>query len=147
MTHVLHRESSVLVSDEELAAVRNEVNSIPGAVRSFSARTSDGATVELPAEVTTIIRSALNALAEHGTVTLGTIPRELTSNTAADLLGVSRPTLLKIARNDEVPSFKVGTHTRFKREDILALKLQREQERGRLLEEMLEIEDRLGLDD
>lgn len=143
MTQVRSRRSDVLVSDEELASVRSEVHAIHGAVQAFNAITESGETVQLPAEVTQIIRAALNALATHGTVTVGTMPEELTSNTAAEVLGVSRPTLLKMARNDEIASFKVGSHTRFRREDVLAMKERREAERGRLLDEILDIENQL----
>jgi excisionase family DNA binding protein len=90
-----------------------------------------------------IIDLAFHALAANGSVSVATLPEELTSNTAADVLGVSRPTLLKMAKDEQIPSFKVGTHRRFKRDDVLAFKSQREQSRRTAMQELLDIEDQL----
>lgn len=48
------------------------------------------------------------------------VPEELTSVEAAKMIGVSRPTLIKMARTGEIPSRMVGTHTRFLTEDVRA---------------------------
>ncbi|WP_218121324.1 helix-turn-helix domain-containing protein [Actinomyces ruminicola] len=80
--------------------------------------------------------AALASIAEHGEVTIGRVPDELTSTVAADMLGVSRPTLLKWSRDGVIDSFKVGTHTRFCREDVVRLRYERERERRRAFEEL-----------
>ncbi|MGO4956700.1 helix-turn-helix domain-containing protein [Luteococcus sp. Sow4_B9] len=92
-------------------------------------RTADGTDVELPDEVQAVLHQTLAALAERGRVSIGTTPEQLTSTVAADLLGVSRPTLMKLAREGAIPSFKVGSHTRFHRDDVIALRDSRERER------------------
>ena len=100
-------------------------------------------TRELPPELSKIIGQAIRTLAVNGSVTVGTMPDELTSNTAADFLGVSRPTLLKLAKSGKVESFKVGTHTRFKRDDIVAFKAKREEARREAMKELLDMRDQL----
>ena len=76
-----------------------------------------------------MLLATLTSVAENGEATIGRLPDELTSTVAADILSVSRPTLMKWVRQGRIDSFKVGTHTRFKREDVLRLQAERMEER------------------
>lgn len=88
-------------------------------------RTPAGDDLVLPATVQQTLFKALAAIAERGSVTIGVVPEELTSTVAADLLGVSRPTLMKWVGEGAIESFKVGSHHRFRRADVLALRAER----------------------
>ena len=63
-------------------------------------------------------------------VRIGPRPEELTSTFAAELLGVSHPTLMKWARAGEIGSFAVGSHTRFRREKVRRVRALRSQQRA-----------------
>lgn len=144
MTRSTFVGADVLLTDDDVATVQREFENIPAQqVERFAAIMSDGETQVLPPELSTFIARTCQALALHGHVTVGALPEDLTSNTAAELLGISRPTLLKLARNGEIDSFKVGSHTRFKRDDVLKFNEQREKARGKVLEELLELGDQL----
>lgn len=82
--------------------------------------TTDGTSIPLPADVEAMLIGALRAIATRGRVLIEQLPEELTSTRAAELLGVSRPTLMKWARQNRLPSFKVGSHTRFHTTDVQA---------------------------
>lgn len=103
---------------------------------SIALRDADGREVPLPLDTQRMLLATLAALAERGEVTIGRVPEELTSTVAADMLGVSRPTVLKWSREGLIDSFKVGSHTRFRREDVLALREARERERRRAFDEL-----------
>lgn len=75
-------------------------------------------------QVLRVIEQALHSLAATDRITIETLPKNLTSTTAADVLRVSRPTLMKMARAAEIDSFKVGAHTGFTREAVLTFKAQ-----------------------
>lgn len=96
----------------------------------------DGSEQPLATSIQKLLASVLDSLAKNGSVSIGQIPEELTSTTAADLLSVSRPTLMKWVEAGEISSHKVGTHTRFKRQDVLAFKKQREQARREAFAEL-----------
>lgn len=98
-----------------------------------------GNTVELSRGLQEVLIKALQALAVGSEVSIVRIPEELTSTAAAELLGVSRPTLMKWARAGEVESFKVGSHTRFKRTEILRAKARLESDREKALAEFREV--------
>lgn len=87
--------------------------------------TSDSKTTSLSEDVQQILLQTLSSIAAGRGVSIGRIPEELTSTTAADILGVSRPTLMKWAREGKISSFKVRTHTRFKRDEVIKLKVDR----------------------
>ncbi|MCS6711979.1 helix-turn-helix domain-containing protein [Brachybacterium sp. EF45031] len=93
-------------------------------------RSADGQDTPLPEELQQVLLRALASIAESGEVTIGRMPPELTSTVAADLLGVSRPTLMKWAHDGTIDSFKVGSHTRFRRDDVLHLRTVRAQQRA-----------------
>ena len=100
-----------------------------------------GRPVQVSRDVQRLISQVLTSVAQRGEVSISRIPEELTSTVAAELLGVSRPTLMKWAREGKIATHKRGTHTRFKREDVLQLKRQRAEERVKAFEEWRAFEE------
>lgn len=80
----------------------------------------DGKTFEgiLPQELRSVVEQVIRATAEGKTITLRTLPEELSTTEAARQLGMSRPTLMKLVRNGDLASHKVGSHTRLLLEDV-----------------------------
>lgn len=99
----------------------------------------------MPRELAQLLATVVETVAKGGTVTVGTMPEELTTTAAARLLGVSRPTLMKMIHSGEIAAHKVGTHNRLHTKDVLALRDRRLAERRRVFEELRELEDDLGL--
>lgn len=100
----------------------------------------DGDEVDLPKDVQKTVLAALQSIIENGEVAIMRMPAELTSTSAAEILGVSRPTLMKWAKEGKVDSFNVGTHTRFNRGDILALRRALVKEQDDALEKLRSFE-------
>ncbi|WP_216395436.1 helix-turn-helix domain-containing protein [Arcanobacterium phocae] len=97
-----------------------------------------------PQEIAHLLQKILESLKNNGQVTVSTLPEILSSTSAAELLGISRPTLMKRATSHEIPSFKVGTHTRFRREDILAIRKQTLKTQAQALAQLHEFYDNEG---
>lgn len=103
--------------------------------------TADGDEVELPGELQSVLLNALASIADDGEVVIGRMPEELTSTVAADLLGVSRPTVMKWVRDGEIEAFKVGTHTRFHRDEVLRVRTARAAKRRTAFEDLRALDE------
>lgn len=111
----------------------------------FAVELEDGSTISLPPQLAESLLFALKGMTQ-GRVTMRAMPEELTTTTAAGILGVSRPTLMKLIASEELPATKVGTHHRLNVHDVLAMRDKREQERAAAFEELRQMDSDLDLD-
>lgn len=79
-----------------------------------------GDVVELPAVAVELLLRLLKDLAAGNAVMLIPIHAELTTQQAADMLGVSRPFILKQIQEGAIKYRMVGTHRRILFEDLIA---------------------------
>ena len=137
MATALSSSNSIVLTAEETASFG--ALQIPGRA-DIAIHGPDGDEVDLPKDVQKTVLAALQSIIENGEVAIMRMPAELTSTSAAEILGVSRPTLMKWAKEGKVDSFKVGTHTRFNRGDILALRRALVKEQDDALEKLRSFE-------
>lgn len=119
----------------------------PG-VRASAARllAADGQPLELPESVYRVLVETVRELAEGNAVAVLPVRAELTTQDAADLLGVSRPYLIKLIEQGTVPcTLTAGNHRRLRLTDVLAYRRVRDEERRAALDEMSAEAERLGL--
>ena len=75
---------------------------------------------DLPDSVLLLVREILAQVAMGNAVSLSALPRELTTQQAASVLGVSRPFVIKLLEQGELAYRKVGSHRRIALEEVLA---------------------------
>ena len=92
-----------------------------------------GAVVDLPPAVSRLMLDLLLFVSKGEAVTLVPFGAELSTQQAADMLNVSRPFLVKLIENRELPHHKVGTHRRIRAEDLFAYKHRRDGKRNEAL--------------
>ena len=89
----------------------------------------------------------LEAVAEGDTATVVRTPREVSTQQAATVLNVSRPTVVKLIDDGVLPSRKVGSHRRVSLADLLAYREGMVARRRAVLDQMSRDAEELGLYD
>jgi excisionase family DNA binding protein len=105
------------------AAVSQQLRELVAALPASTSWTvsSDGSgRWELPVELLEVLGLAAAALAEGRPVTLSCHEQVLSTQEAADLLGVSRPTLVRLLDSGVIPYDQPRRHRRVQLADLLA---------------------------
>lgn len=90
---------------------------------------ADGKEIQIPESVYQILHQAVHALALGKVISVVIQDRELTTQKAADILKVSRPYLIKLLDQGEIPCIRVGTHRRVRFDDLMKYKQERDTKR------------------
>lgn len=98
----------------------------------------------VPDSLTKLFLRVIGQAAEGGAFTMRTMPEEVTTTVAADMLGISRPTLMKLIAAGEITPRKVGSHNRLASQDVIRLSKKRAEVRRAAFERLRELEDELG---
>ncbi|AXE39852.1 excisionase family DNA-binding protein [Acidipropionibacterium virtanenii] len=136
MTTAVQMTRRIDVDEATVQDAKSSVHDADAQQLRLTLEAADGTLHELPLSVERVLHQALSSLAETGSVRIERFPEELTTTTAAELLNVSRPTVTKWAKDGRLASFKVGTHTRFHREDVMTFKKTRDEERRSAFDEL-----------
>jgi excisionase family DNA binding protein len=105
----------------------------------------DGERVPLPEEVYQVLTAVVEALREGKVITVVPQTQRLTTQEAADFLGISRPTLVKLLDRGKIPFEQPGRHRRILFSDLLSYVRQRREERTAALDRMTEEASEAGI--
>jgi excisionase family DNA binding protein len=104
----------------------------------------DGESIVLPASAFEALKAVVTGMAQGMAMTLIPSGHELTTQQAADLLRVSRPSVIRLLEDGAIPFHKVGTHRRIDVEDLLRYRAERNERRQAALRELTEISEEMG---
>lgn len=95
-----------------------------------------GTQTKLPAQVHQVLKNVVGAMSQGLAVTVAPHNTQLTTQEAADLLGVSRPTLVRLLEDGEIPFELRGRHRRVMLADVIAYQQRARTKRRATLNEM-----------
>jgi|ERR1035441_1356744 excisionase family DNA binding protein len=102
-------------------------------------------TVRIPPSVARLLVQILDEMSRGNAVKLIPVRAELTTQEAADMLNVSRPTLIHWLNEGKIEFRKVGTHRRIRLESVTSYKRQLDAERMAALAELSAYDQQLGI--
>lgn len=105
----------------------------------------DGARIELPSSVHDVLVQIVEKMQEGKTMALLHLTEELSTQAAADLLGVSRQFLVRECEAGKIPFRHTGTHRRVLLKDILDYQKLRSAARRRALVDIARQSEEMGL--
>jgi excisionase family DNA binding protein len=89
----------------------------------------EGQRLDLPESVYHILRDVVKNMRAGRAITLVPEKQQLTTQSAANFLGFSRPHLIKLLEAGTIPYEKVGQHRRISLKDLLLFQQKRDSER------------------
>ena len=102
-------------------------------------------TLSLPPSAVRLLVRILDEIGRGNAVTLTPVHMELTAQRAAELLNISRPSLIQLLNEGRIAFRKVGTHRRVRLDAVIAYKRQAEAERRAALAELAAYDQELGI--
>lgn len=103
-----------------------------------------GLKVPLPLPVAALLDEILKNMQAGKAVAIVPEHQELTTQRAANLLGVSRPFMVRLLEEGKLPFHLVGSHRRVYLHDLLAYKARRDKERHASIVRMARMEKKAG---
>lgn len=131
----------LLTTEVERTQAQSVLDTLEGPPGFLAVGRDDRPAQPLPRELGLLLQQLLSGVVDGGSITISAIPEEVTPATAASLLGLSRPTVMKLIADGTLPAHKVGSHHRVKSRDVLAQRRARRDRERAAFEARRELED------
>lgn len=103
--------------------------------------------IKVPLKALKLLAKILKATSQGKPISVVPIATEMTTQAAAELLGCSRPHLVKLLEEGKIPFTMVGRHRRVKFEDVMNYKKEMKMKQEQFLIDMMKSDEELGLYD
>jgi len=136
-------QKAAMESYDALASMLKEINSDNPEIE--IEETSEK--IRIPLNALKLLADILKATSQGKPVSIVPIATEITTQVAAEILGCSRPHVVKLLENGEIDFTKVGRHRRVKYEDVIKYKKRMKEKQKQLLIDIMKSDEELGLYD
>lgn len=103
--------------------------------------------IKIPRKVLKLLAEILKETSRGKPITIVPVATEITTQAAAELIGCSRPHLIKLLENGEIAYTKIGKHRRIKYQDVLEYQKDVKAKQRKLLIEIMKADEESGLYD
>ncbi|HAK10923.1 MAG TPA: excisionase [Chitinophagaceae bacterium] len=103
--------------------------------------------IKIPLSALKLLGDILKAMGEGKFISLVPIATEVTTQAAAEILGCSRPHLVKLLEDGEIAFTKVGKHRRIQFDDIMNYRNQMKQQQKQNIIDIMNLDEETGLYD
>ncbi len=104
-----------------------------------------GEKIKVPIRALTLLGKILKAMSQGKPISLVPMATEVTTQRAAEILGCSRPHLIKLLEEGKIEFTKVGKHRRIKFEDVMIYRQKVKEEQKQRLIEIMNVDEESGL--
>jgi len=103
--------------------------------------------IKIPLNTLKLLAQILKVTSQGKPISIVPIATEMTTQAAADVLGCSRPHLVKLLEEGKIEYTKIGKHRRVKFEDVMSFKKVRKAKQQELLIKIMNADEESGLYD
>jgi len=145
MAPTLPSEADAVLAKETSRVLASHIrNSDPMELRISDDPSPDGM-IKLPLSAARMLVRILEEMARGNAVTLIPVHAELTTQEAAEMLNISRPSLIQLLDEGKIDYRRVGTHRRVRFEGLIKYKRAAEAGRRAALEALAAYDQELGI--
>ena len=131
-------ESKTYLPEEEVAGRFAElVTALEASSGTTPQLVIDGQSIELTPRMAEVLLQVADAMGRGRAVTVAPQDQRLTTQEAADMLGISRPTLVRMLEAGEIPFEKVRRHRRLFLTDVLEFRERQRRAANEALSDMV----------
>lgn len=106
-----------------------------------------GEKIKIPLKALKFLEQMLKAMSTGKMISLVPVATEVTTQRAAEMLGCSRPHVVKLLEKGDLDFTKVGKHRRIKFEDVVQYKQQMKEEQKKHITDIMSSDEESGLYD
>jgi excisionase family DNA binding protein len=103
--------------------------------------------IKVPLSALKLLSDILKSMAEGKLISIVPIATEVTTQAAAEILGCSRPHLIKLLEEGKIDFTKVGKHRRIKFDDIMIYRKQMKEQQKKYIIDIMNFDEENGLYD
>ncbi|HRP56976.1 helix-turn-helix domain-containing protein [Agriterribacter sp.] len=126
-----------------LASVLKQINSEQAEIEIDE--TSDK--IKIPLSALKLLGDILKAMSQGKLISIVPVATEVTTQAAAEILGCSRPHLVKLLEEGKIAFTKVGKHRRIKFDDIMKYRKQTKEQQKQNIIDIMNFDEETGLYD